>query len=450
MFNKRIKTAFIACFLVSSMVPASGVHAKESSLLITAAADRKYQIQDLQVIIDDKDPDEYPSGHYIVTNASAPKENEIDSVLSGKYGPSTSPLPAGEYMLFAEGEKGTFITGTTRENVYVNAQESFSYNDIVILTEGQRVTLKNCKAVPINRVNNAELSTAGNGMFKIGMHIPSGGYTIVPDAGMTGTLTIYSSMPQDPLPEPIYISSSYGTRLNNGQYIKMENCHFESAPEALILQITDKETILKIQAQLNGIGYDCGTPDGVAGGKTAEAVSLFQEQHGLPVNGKIDRNFQIALDIESPFYTVQAELGPYLIDTNAYLERYNAAAEELRQTDSGALNALTEEQVHSGEFSQEEGVTTVLEINKAATQVKTCFFVTEKTAFDRSAVALLAVSLYAIDASLPSPEAARDFALRLLYDGSAFSPSLQYSILPYKEGYIIWIRLPEEAELSAP
>ena len=55
----------------------------------------------------------------------------------------------------------------------------------------------------------------------------------------------------------------------------------------------------------------------------------------------------------------------------------------------------------------------------------------------------MSVFFYGIDKSFASVDAARDFVLRLLYDGSAFSGALEYSVLPLNEGYNIWIRLPE-------
>ena len=50
---------------------------------------------------------------------------------------------------------------------------------------------------------------------------------------------------------------------------------------------TDQETIQKVQAALNEAGYECGTPDGVAGAKTYEALNAYQKANGLPVSNDI-------------------------------------------------------------------------------------------------------------------------------------------------------------------
>lgn len=50
----------------------------------------------------------------------------------------------------------------------------------------------------------------------------------------------------------------------------------------------DRETVKAVQEALNDAGYDCGTPDGVAGNKTAAAIAAYQEDNGLDVTGEID------------------------------------------------------------------------------------------------------------------------------------------------------------------
>ena len=44
---------------------------------------------------------------------------------------------------------------------------------------------------------------------------------------------------------------------------------------------TDKETILKVQQALIDHGYPCGTPDGIAGGLTSQAILDFKKSNGI-------------------------------------------------------------------------------------------------------------------------------------------------------------------------
>ena len=53
------------------------------------------------------------------------------------------------------------------------------------------------------------------------------------------------------------------------------------------LQYSDKATVQLVQQTLNAAGYNCGTPDGVAGANTTTAINNYETDHGLTVNGVI-------------------------------------------------------------------------------------------------------------------------------------------------------------------
>lgn len=63
-----------------------------------------------------------------------------------------------------------------------------------------------------------------------------------------------------------------------------------------IQDVVDKETTKRIQEYLNANGYDCGTPDGIAGKKTRAMLKQFQEDHGLYASGYIDDALMQYLD----------------------------------------------------------------------------------------------------------------------------------------------------------
>ncbi|RYF88639.1 MAG: hypothetical protein EON95_20040 [Caulobacteraceae bacterium] len=52
--------------------------------------------------------------------------------------------------------------------------------------------------------------------------------------------------------------------------------------------ITRKEVVLNVQAALSQLGYDTGTPDGVAGPKTTEAIRAFERATGMTEVGAIN------------------------------------------------------------------------------------------------------------------------------------------------------------------
>jgi hypothetical protein len=58
----------------------------------------------------------------------------------------------------------------------------------------------------------------------------------------------------------------------------------------------DVETVRKLQARLNGLGYEAGPVDGIYGPRTTRAVTRFQKSAGLKPTGRPDRATFDALD----------------------------------------------------------------------------------------------------------------------------------------------------------
>lgn len=51
---------------------------------------------------------------------------------------------------------------------------------------------------------------------------------------------------------------------------------------------SDKDLVQQVQQKLNEAGFDCGTPDGIAGKKTKSAITAYQKDKGLEVTGTIN------------------------------------------------------------------------------------------------------------------------------------------------------------------
>ena len=52
--------------------------------------------------------------------------------------------------------------------------------------------------------------------------------------------------------------------------------------------ITNRDVVIKVQEALNRLGFDLGTPDGIAGSKTAEAIKAFERGTGMSESGTIN------------------------------------------------------------------------------------------------------------------------------------------------------------------
>ena len=85
----------------------------------------------------------------------------------------------------------------------------------------------------------------------------------------------------------------------------------EVAPETEqkpVVEYKDATTIRIVQQALNDAGYNCGNPDGVAGGKTTEALTKYQTDKGLAVNGQVtDEQLQSLNVVEKVQDAVQKE-----------------------------------------------------------------------------------------------------------------------------------------------
>ncbi len=52
--------------------------------------------------------------------------------------------------------------------------------------------------------------------------------------------------------------------------------------------IDNREIVLRVQAALNKLGFDAGTPDGLVGPKTVEAISAFEQATGMSQSGEVN------------------------------------------------------------------------------------------------------------------------------------------------------------------
>lgn len=71
----------------------------------------------------------------------------------------------------------------------------------------------------------------------------------------------------------------------------------EAETETVGTVYTDKSVTKVVQEALNAAGYNCGTPDGVAGDKTAEAIRSYEKEKKLNVNGVITDELLDALGV---------------------------------------------------------------------------------------------------------------------------------------------------------
>lgn len=72
---------------------------------------------------------------------------------------------------------------------------------------------------------------------------------------------------------------------------------YNSSSSSSYGQPSDVVSIYKVQTRLNELGYNCGTPDGVKGPRTIEAIKQFQRDNGLTADGIVGNQTRAALKI---------------------------------------------------------------------------------------------------------------------------------------------------------
>jgi len=413
-----------------------GEEANDSTLIITAQTSGSFEEEEPEEASDSAA--EQVSLAEKLSGRSLDQEVFKARYRAGKY-TAGSTIPVGEYMLFAYGDESFVRVGTTTDSSYTVTSASFTYNHIIVFSENQSITMSGCYAVPINQVRPEKLKRGGPGMYKIGMHIAAGNYTLEP-SGENASYVIYNTVSPEKIDSSSELTANTTVRVSAGQYIDLKNCRFSKIPDPVQITYTDKDTIRRVQAQLNMIDYNCGNPDGVLGGKTAAAIKKYQEDHNLTVNGKITAEFLVSLDIESPYSEVESELGPFILDSSAFASRYSEAAKKAAETESGRYASVSADDIKKGTVTPNKAGSCVFETNKEALKIKSVFYIPQKS-FDRKAVIELSLMMYAVDTSFKDFDSAENAALRLLFDGSLETSALSFSILDLHGSTVAWVQL---------
>lgn len=76
-----------------------------------------------------------------------------------------------------------------------------------------------------------------------------------------------------------------------------------------------KATIKEVQKKLNKKGYDCGTPDGIAGKATKAAIKKYQKAKGLTVNKTLLKSLKVKESTVSASVGEKKEVTVYITET---------------------------------------------------------------------------------------------------------------------------------------
>lgn len=220
-------------------------------------------------------------------------EKKVTNYSSGMYKVGED-IPAGEYVVFASGGSGYFCVSSDSNQDNILFNDNFNYNSIITINDGEYLDLSRCYAVPLEE--EPEVKVTGEGMFKVGVHIPAGEYKL--DSGAdSGYYCIYPDSRQDNIiANDIFEGQNYVT-VSDGQYLLLSRCKFVESVAEPMKTYDDAEMVKKVQEVLNTVGYDCGTPDGIAGSTTKSQIEKYQADRGLSETGTITEQLLKSLEI---------------------------------------------------------------------------------------------------------------------------------------------------------
>lgn len=158
--------------------------------------------------------------------AEAEKKRQ-EELANNKHNPGMykvgTDIQAGEYVLIGSGYF-SINNDSTGSLSSIISNDNFKNNSIVSVSDGQYLTVKNAVFYDINL--NPEVSTSGEGMFKVGLHIPAGEYKLVSTGSTSGYCAVLSSSSHTMgtiVSNDNFTGEKYIT-VKNGQYLKLNRC----------------------------------------------------------------------------------------------------------------------------------------------------------------------------------------------------------------------------------
>lgn len=134
-----------------------------------------------------------------------------------------SDIPAGEYVILGGGYFAITKDSTgTLDSIIANG--NFDTNSIVTVHDGEYLEVSRGYFYSIDL--NPEISTSGEGMFKVGLHIPAGEYKLVCTSSIMGYCAVLSSSRHtlgSIISNDNFTGEKYIT-VRDGQYLELSRC----------------------------------------------------------------------------------------------------------------------------------------------------------------------------------------------------------------------------------
>lgn len=246
-----------------------------------------------------------------------------NQIHSGTYKVGKEVLP-GEYKVFIDSEKSygelrAYNDVDDLNNDYIDREidlyssdDSFSY---ITLLENEFVTLENCYMIHESKITNHNNKWFESGLYKVGLDISAGEYKFIcSNDTIYGGINIYNDLDEihDDIPSrTIDVDYISFIKLNEGEYVKVDDCKFIHITELPVYDKGKKITngIYKVGNELFTGIYQLYSEDGSIYG-SAEVYTTIDDLH----SGNWDRGCSSNVDGE-----IELNEGEYVIVSNGYI-----------------------------------------------------------------------------------------------------------------------------------
>lgn len=198
----------------------------------------------------------------------------------------------------------------------------------------------------------------------------------------------------------------------------------------------DRDAIKSVQSILNMWGYDCGTPDGVQGKNTTEAIKQYQKDQEMTETGEITQTLIDAMLSGIPLTTLN--------------KRYNEAVDYWNGLkDQAGISTL-----NYSDFSNDEvnyyinnNAKIFLAVSSKNKMVDMVGISTDATFDTATALIELYSLVYAFDINVESPVKVQELVGNILDETSRDDEGIHFSNLSVKgQGLDIWMKYDDLAE----
>lgn len=186
------------------------------------------------------------------------------------------------------------------------------------------------------------------------------------------------------------------------------------APTVEAMDLNSTAVIQAVQKALNESGFDCGTPDGISGPKTENAIKEYQASEGLEATGQISEEL-----LTSMGFSLDDNSG---VPIDTFVTRYNESVTYFNgvSAESGdqSINQISYSNISQSEKSIDDVSLVSFGLNLMGTNISSCNIQDNDGLFDEKNLYELCSIAYGLDSTYSDPDDTLTSLTKLSDDGT--------------------------------